>query len=206
MEIMVDTGASHAALLDMGATASVDLPEKRIVTRLGRGIAGEIPGYLSRLDQLSIGEFSFDQVLFSAPFEGAYNKVIKRGSQYGTIGGEILHRFNVTFDYRNEKMYLRKSSRYGEAFEHDMSGLTVNAKGEDLDTLEVGDVKEGSPADNVGIMEGDVILKINSKNLENSKLSDIYALLRKKAGKKIKCKILRDGEKIIKVFYLERMI
>ena len=103
LDIMVDTGASHAALLDFSSNASAEkyLPSNRIVTRLGTGIGGEISGYLSRLDNLSIAEFSFDSVLFSAPFEGIYNKSIKRGSQYGTIGGELLRRFNVIIDYRN---------------------------------------------------------------------------------------------------------
>lgn len=206
LDIMVDTGASHAILLDFGTVGINNFTREKIVTQLGRGIAGEIPGYLSRLDTLVIGKFSFENVLFSTPFEGAYNKNIKRGSKYGTIGGEILHRFHLTMDYRNQKIYLRKSTRYHNAFEHDMSGLTIHTKGENLDTLEVVDVKDNSPANLAGIYVGDVILRINSKNLKYSTLSDINAMLRKKEGLKIRCKIARDNEIIKKTFYLKRMI
>ncbi len=205
IDIMVDTGASHAALLDLGSGTDF-IPEDRIITKLGRGIGGEIPGYLSRLEELAIADFTFQEVLFSAPFEGVYNKVIKRGSEYGTIGGELLHRFNVTIDYFNKRMYFQKSKRYESAFEYDMSGLTLNAKGEDLDSIEVVDVKEGSPADLSGFEKGDVILNINHKNLRNSSLSEITGLLRRKKGLKVRCRILRDGEKLKKSFFLERMI
>lgn len=207
LDIMVDTGASHAALLDFSSTNSEKyLPSNKIITRLGTGIGGEIPGYLSRLDNLSIAEFSFDSVLFSAPFEGIYNKSIKRGSEYGTIGGELLRRFNVIIDYKNGFMYLEKSKNYGDAFEHDMSGITLNAKGENLDTLEVISLKDDSPAAKADIREGDIITRINHKNLRNSRLSEITGMLRRREGMRIRCRVLRDGEILKKVFVLRRMI
>lgn len=206
LDIMIDTGASHAALLDFGEEEQQNLPEKKIITRLGTGLGGEIPGYLSRLDFLSIAQYEFEEVLFSSPFEGTYNKAIKRGSKHGTIGGELLHRFNVTIDYYNEKLYLQKSNRYDDSFEHDMSGLTLNATGANLDTLEVIQVKPNSPAKEAGFQVGDVILNINSRHLRNSKLSDINGMLRRRAGVKVRCKVLRDGEKMKKTFFLERMI
>ncbi|MEM6830033.1 MAG: aspartyl protease family protein [Bacteroidota bacterium] len=206
LDIMIDTGASHAALLDFGGFEANLVPEERIVTRLGTGIAGEIPGYLSRLDTLSIGQYSFDEVLYSAPLEGTYNKTIKRGSKYGTIGGGLLHRFNVTFDYTNEKMYLQKASRYKDSFEHDMSGMTLNARGQNLDTLKIESIRKDSPADLAGLKTGDIILSINSKSLRNSRLSEIFAMLRKKEGIKIKCKVLRDGQKLRRTFRLKRLI
>lgn len=206
LDIMVDTGASHAALLDFGDIQASALPQDRIVTRLGTGIAGEIRGYLSRLDTLAIADFTFEEVLFSAPFEGVYNKSIKRGSKYGTIGGELLHRFNVTLDYQGQMIYLQKSNRYKDSFEYDMSGLTLNATGEELDTLVVIDIKEGSPAHHAGFAKGDILISVNSKNLKNAKLSDINAMLRRKEGMRIKCRILRGEEKMKKIFYLERMI
>ncbi len=206
IDIMIDTGASHAALLDFESSGVSILPEERIITRLGTGLAGEIPGYLSRLDSLTIGKYSFGEVLYSAPLDGMYNKSIKRGSKYGTIGGGILNRFNVTFDYSNKTMYLKRASRFKDSFEHDMSGLTINARGENLDTLQVAAIRKGSPADVVGIQEGDILLTVNSKSLRNSRLSEIFSLLRKKEGVKIKCRVLRGGQKLKKTFYLKRLI
>ncbi|MFK7954049.1 MAG: aspartyl protease family protein [Ekhidna sp.] len=206
LNMMVDTGASHAALIDYSQINNIPLPQKKIETQLGRGIAGEIPGYIGRMDSLEIDDFEFNDMLVSAPFEGAYNKTIKRGARIGTFGGELLHRFNVTFDYSKNKMYLKKSASYGKAFEFDMSGLSLNSIGDNLDTMKVVDVKEGSPAYKAGIREGDVILSMNNKNLRNNTLSEIYTLLQKKDKMKIRCKILRDNEKIKTKFRLARMI
>ena len=206
LDMMVDTGASHAALLDYQFVNGIDLPEKLIETRLGRGIAGDIPGYVGRMDSVKINSFAFDKVLVSAPFEGAYNKVIKRGSRVGTFGGDLLTRFEVTFDYKNEKIYLRKGDDYKKDFEYDMSGLTVNATGKNLDSLEVMNVDKGSPAFEADIRKGDLIHSINGKSLRTHKLSDIFYLLHSRDGKKIRVKVLRDGEKLKKKFYLKRVI
>ncbi len=206
LDIMVDTGASHAALIDYNYLDGMDLPEKTITTRLGRGIAGEIPGYVGRMDSVSIDCFKFNQMLVSAPFDGAYNKVIKRGARVGTFGGELLNRFNVTFDYPSGKMYLRKGGNFKEAFEYDMSGMSLNAVGENLDTIKVVSVDKDSPAFKADIRKGDVIHVINGKNLRYHSLSVIHELLQSRDGKKIKCTIYRDGEKMKKKFRLKRAI
>ena len=145
-------------------------------------------------------------MLVSAPFEGAYNKTIKRGARIGTFGGELLHRFNVTFDYSKNKLYLQKSKSYKNKFEFDMSGMSLNSIGDNLDTMKVVDVKIDGPAYQAGIKENDIVLSINNKNLRNSTLTEIYMLLQKRDKKKIKCRILRDGEKMNKSFKLKRMI
>ncbi|MEO9869623.1 PDZ domain-containing protein [Ekhidna sp.] len=206
LDVMVDTGASHAALIDYAYVDGVDMPKDRIVTRLGRGIAGEIPGYVGRMDSVQIESFDFTEMLVSAPFDGAYNKVIKRGARVGTFGGELLNRFNVTFDYSSRKMYLRKGEQYRSAFEYDMSGMTVNAVGKNLDTLKVVNVDKDRPAYQADIRKDDIIMMINGRSLKYHSLSDIYTLLQSKDGRRIRVKILRDGEKIKTSFKLKRII
>lgn len=206
LDIMIDTGASHAALIDYSVLDTAMMPDEQIIVRLGRGIAGEIPGFVGRMDSLTISKFNFKDVLVSTPFDGAYNNTIKRGSRVGTIGGDVLKRFNVTFDYNAEKIYLIKSDAFKEGFEYNMSGMTINAVGQKLDTIKVVDIDKNGVASKVDIRLGDVILKVNGKHLRNSSLSKIYSLMRKSDGYKIKCTILRDGEKIKKKFYLKRMI
>lgn len=206
LDIMIDTGASHAALIDYNFLDGMDIPEETIVTRLGRGIAGDIPGHVGRMDSVQIESFEFSQMLVSAPFDGAYNKVIKRGARIGTFGGELLNRFDVTFNYQDNKLYLSKGDKYNDDFEYDMSGLSLNATGKDLDTLSVVSVDKDTPAYLADIRAGDVIHSINGKNLRTNTLSEIYTLLQSKDGRKIRCKIFRDGEKIKTVFYLRRII
>lgn len=206
LDIMVDTGASHAALIDYSFLDGMTLPEKTITTKLGRGIAGDIPGYVGRMDSVGIESFDFSQMLVSAPFEGAYNKAIKRGARVGTFGGDLLTRFHVTFDYTGRKMYLKKSEKYRDAFEYDMSGMQINAVGKMLDSLRVISVDQGSPAFQADVRKGDIIQSINGRSLRTHSLSDIYQLLQSKDGKRIRCSIWRDGQKKKVRFRLKRVI
>jgi hypothetical protein len=205
IRLMIDTGASHALLLDMEQT-SFSYPVKIIEARLGTGLGGEIPGYLGRLDFLSLKSLNFWDILISMPFQESYSLLIKRGSRNGTIGGEILSRVNPIFDYHNEVMYLRKGKRYESNFEYDMCGMTLVATGRLLDNLMVEYVRPESPAERAGIQIGDTIISVNGMNLKNSNLNSIYGLLRKKEKRKIAIKLTRNGHNMKKFLRLERAI
>lgn len=206
VKLMIDTGASHSLLLDVRHMDDVSLPDKLISTRLGQGLGGEIPGFMGRLTQCTISEFIFEDLLVSIPIEGAYIKAIKRGSRHGTLGGDLLTRFNVTFDYPNNMLYLRKGSRFQKPFEFNMSGLTVTAEGDQLDSMQIDKIRPNTPGEKAGLQEGDYILKINGKNLKNNSLSDIHMLLRRRDGMKIRMIILRKEKKMKKTFHLKRLI
>jgi hypothetical protein len=206
VRLMIDTGASHAALLDVTATDHLVMPDELIRTRLGQGLGGEIPGFIGRLDKFEIQEFEFEKVLISVPKPGAYVKAIKRGSRHGTVGGDLLSRFHVVFDYQNEKLYLKKGGYYNDTFEYNMSGMTVISDGEDLKDIIVTSVSEDTPAFEAGVLANDNILKINGRTLRNSNISEIHSLLRYGAGKKIKLIILREGVKMKKEFRLKKLI
>ncbi|WP_258103013.1 aspartyl protease family protein [Marinoscillum sp. MHG1-6] len=203
---MVDTGASHAALVDVSTSHRLIYPKQVIPTRLGRGLGGEIPGKIGRMNKCIIDKYEFSDVLVSIPEDGAYSKAIKRGTKYGTIGGDLLSRFNVVFDYVHEKMYLDKGHNYKSPFEYNMSGMSLMAEGDDLDQIIVTHVIDQSPAHVAGIQAGDIVIKINGQNLINSSLGNIQHLLRSRPRKKIRVTFLRHGEKIKSKFRLKRLI
>ncbi|MEG0762174.1 MAG: peptide-binding protein, partial [Chryseobacterium sp.] len=47
----------------------------------------------------------------------------------GSLGGEILRRFTVVFDYPNQKLYLKKNGNYNDSFNFNMSGLDFKQDG-----------------------------------------------------------------------------
>lgn len=142
----------------------------------------------------------------SIPVAGAYASAIKRGSRHGTVGGDVLCRFEVTFDYMREKMYLRRGKEFGKAFEFDMSGISIAVVGDQLDSMVIDRVRKNSPAYYVGLLPGDKVISVNRMNLANAKFSDISGLLRKKDGYKIRVVIERSGRRIVKIFRLEKVI
>jgi len=205
VSMMIDSGASHAMILDLNQT-HLDTPCKTIETQLGTGLGGIIPGQLGRIDGVRVNNFAFSEVLVSIPEDEAYSQVIKRGSRHGTVGGEILQRFNPVFDYANQKIYIEKGSTFNDKFEYDMSGLSLVARGEEMDTLVIDNIRKESPAMKAGLCPGDTLLAINGRNLYNSHLSEIYNLLRRRPGKKIRIKKYENGQKIKVKFRLERAI
>lgn len=63
-------------------------------------------------------------------------------------------------------------------------------------------VFDETPAKNVGIKEGDVLLKVEGKDVSDMKLDDIVNLVKGKEGTKVKITIIRNGEN--KDFAIER--
>jgi len=51
----------------------------------------------------------------------------------GNLGGGILRRFKVIFDYPNRRMIVEPNSHFTESFESDMSGMVLIAEGAKLD-------------------------------------------------------------------------
>ncbi|MFY0687873.1 MAG: aspartyl protease family protein [Cyclobacteriaceae bacterium] len=205
VKLMIDTGASHALLLDLTMSSVLTVPDTTIQTSLGHGLGGEISGRIGRIDQLKMGHYTLNDVLVSIPDPGAYSNAIKRGSRNGTIGGNALSRFNVIFDYLNYKLYLTRNKSYGEKFEYDMSGMRISFY-ENPKRLEVTGIMKNSPASKLPVQVGDEVVSINGHNLQNSKLSDIYSVLRSKNGRKVRIKIIKNDQLLEYRFRLTRMI
>lgn len=202
-EFLVDLGASHAVLLEINDKNQFTIPEEHLKTSLGRGLSGDIEGYVGRLEKCSIGDFLLEDVITS--FTPEYSKIQMHG-RVGTIGGEFLSRLNPIFHFQEEKLYFKKSDNYDEPFEYNMSGMDIIAFGDNYNRILVVNVLPNSPAAKAGVKTGDEILKINWIPVRFYSLSHINAILRSREGKKIRLKILRDDEKIKRKFRLERLI
>jgi C-terminal processing protease CtpA/Prc len=110
------------------------------------------------------------------------------------IGGELLQRFKVIFDYAHKRMILEPNAGLAEPFEYDMSGIRLRAEGEDFKTLKVRRVVENSPATEAGLREGDLISAIDGKPTVELSLSQINHMF-KQEGKEYLLVINRGEEK-----------
>lgn len=205
-KLMIDTGASHSLLLDASSHRAISLPENKVRCTLGRGLGGDINGFVGRVNHISIEKFDFKKVVCSFPDTTTLGEVFKATGRQGTLGAGILRRFTVVVDYYNNKLYLKKNRQYKKGFEYNMSGIELVAIGRDLRTFVVQDIRPDSPARKAGVREGDILKRVNGVSSINLDLSKINSLFRSKEGKKIRLKIEREGEIIKRVFKLERLI
>lgn len=207
-KLMIDTGASHPLMLHKNSSEYIQLPEKNVRDILGAGIAGSIAGHAARIPRLSLDKYILEDVVTNYPDSGAYEDIIKSTNRNGTIGGGVLKHFKLFFDYGNDKLYLRRNSISKVDFKHDMSGMTVVAKGEYYlePYYEIEKVRKNTPAYEAGLRQEDKIISLNGYSGKDLSLELINIILRKKEGKKIKIKVKRGENIVSSIFYLKAFI
>jgi hypothetical protein len=209
LRVVLDTGAGHALLLDRSRNSTdMPLPAKVIRAQLGRGLNGVINGNLGRIQKIRFGRYEVNNVLASFPDSVAFGmKLVNMPGRQGNVGCELLRRFNVTFNYPGQYLVLKPVKRMmREQFEHDMSGVELRAKGEQLRNYYVEKLIPGSPAALAGLREGDEILFVDSYSAQGLSVSDIYKILQKGEGKEITLLVRRSGQLVMAQFALKRVI
>jgi hypothetical protein len=195
---VLDTGARSSLVLYTPFVQKYDLlakTGKKIEVFSGIGIGGKAPGEVTRVKNLEIGNFNIPSPLttLSSSEKGAFaSEKID-----GNIGGGILKRFMVIFDYPKQRLILEPNGNFASADDFDMAGLWLTKEG---DTTRVDFVVRDSPADKAKIKEGDLIVKINDQSTKDLLLRDIREMLMAGQGKKISLTINSEGkEKNIKL-------
>jgi hypothetical protein len=207
-KLLMDTGASHGLMLEPSSDEHIIVPTTTVSTVIGRGLGGVITGKTGRIKSLKLGNYMLNDVLVNFPDPNSYMDTLKSSLtfRHGTIGGEVLSRFIVIFNYPQGKLYLKKNSDFKKKFYMNLSGLDVKAKGAALDIFEVSGVRELSPAAKIGILKGDIILTVNGVPAKSCELNQINALLNTKPGKKISMVLERNEIRYKVEFKLESQI
>jgi outer membrane lipoprotein-sorting protein len=203
---VIDSGASgalHLATPFANANQVLQAMQKTVsATSVGAGgetkdVAGRIAGfqlgpYLLREPVVS---FSTDlkEGLLASPMIG------------GLIGGEILQRFTVTFDYPHHRILLEPNSRFSDPFRKNASGLSVLAQGADFRRFEVDGVDQGSPAGTAGVRLGDILTSLDGHPATELNLDKIEDILQQ-AGRTVRLTISRNGKAVKVKFKLEESI
>lgn len=128
-KLLIDTGSSDSVWLFSGVSNNVKMPKKTVEDYLGRGFSGDIHGKRGRIEQFKLDKYSFERPIAAFPDSVSLAKIKLVDGRVGSVGGEILRRFNVVFDYQNKKVYLKKSGSYDEPFLYNMSGIELHHDG-----------------------------------------------------------------------------
>lgn len=128
-KLLIDTGNSDALWLFKEKHPLVIIPEKNYTDFLGKGFSGNIYGKRARLESFELGKFRFRKPLISFPDSTATMGLQMVENRVGSIGSEIMKRFNSIYDYTNEVIYLDKNGNFVTPFNFNMSGMDIQHEG-----------------------------------------------------------------------------
>jgi hypothetical protein len=162
VKLLIDSGGSDAMWLFENTHPNIVVPKKFFIDFLGEGLSGTIHGKRAFIKGLVLGKFELRNPTVSFPDSISIANALKFKARNGSIGASILKRFIVIFDYKNEKLTLRKGTSFSEPFRYNMSGIELAYNGKLL-------VKEQDYSNIVlsnkeeGVKQSNVVLNYNYK-------------------------------------------
>ena len=113
VSLYIDLASSDALELLVKENMKFNLPHSLEDAYLGTGLSGDIHGQTGRIASLKLGSFRLENV--KASFAPAEIRS-KQDNADGIIGNNSLRRFNVIFDYKGKRLYLKPNEYFSEPF------------------------------------------------------------------------------------------
>lgn len=158
---------------------------------------------VGRIKSFQIGIFAVEEPV--ALFSQMNSNASGGGKVAGQIGGDFLRRFSVVFDFPHHRVFLEPNLQINHTAQEDMSGLSILAKGANLKTFEIVQVRAGTPGADAGLKEGDIIVGIDEEPSADISLSAIRDLFRQ-VGHEYKLLIERHGQSLPITIKMRRLV
>ncbi len=132
VKLLIDSGGSDALWLFENSHPDILPPKKFFNDFLGEGLSGAVHGKRAYIESLKIGKFELKRPTVSFPDSSSISYARQFEDRNGSLGAAVLKRFNVTFDYKNKKISIKKGSLFKEPFRYNMSGIELVYNGKQL--------------------------------------------------------------------------
>nr|WP_313795287.1 aspartyl protease family protein [uncultured Allomuricauda sp.] len=129
VKLLVDTGSSDALWLFHQPEKGLDIPEKHYEDYLGRGLSGDVFGKRTKVSGIRIGDFELKDAKTAFPYRESFGFIKFLGDRNGSVGGEILKRFNIIFDYPRRQVTLKKNGNFSTPFQYNLAGIDIQHNG-----------------------------------------------------------------------------
>ncbi len=159
----VDTGSVDVAGLNLNfvqdsALIGTDTEEMNVG---GVAVGGSTEGRMFRAEAFVIGAHRIERPIIgytvdSGGFENRTNA--------GTLGAAVLARYRVILDYARERIVLEDGPRVGKRVSENLAGMLVVSPSPAFDTLVIAQVVPEGPADNAGLLPGDLIVSAGGRS------------------------------------------
>jgi len=196
VRVLIDTGAELTAWFRSYGNDPVPVPTNKIRGYIGRGLSGDIEGSLGRMDKLWISDFPLLNPVVAFPDSISISGTNINAQRDGTVGSQLLSRFNLIFDQVNQKLYVKPNYLYKKPFTYNMAGIEVIQDNQTYQLTEVLNVWENSPGHAAGVKSGDFILEINGINGFKISINEIKNIFETPSKSTVPLILLRNGKTI----------
>lgn len=129
VKLLVDTGSSDALWLFHQPEKGLEIPENNYEDYLGRGLSGHIFGRRTKVSGIKIGDFELKDAKAAFPYRESFTYLKNFGDRNGSVGGEILKRFNIVFNYPKGEVTFKKNGNYKAPFQYNLAGIELQHNG-----------------------------------------------------------------------------
>jgi hypothetical protein len=155
---MLDLGAGGMTFHAPYAKAH-DLESRDGVYGVGFGAGGRIHHHLSRYETVEFGGYTIERPCISmAGAGGEMAGAFSGGELVGNLGNTLFRHFVLYLDYKNQQVVVEKGDDFETEFPWDRSGLQLWRPDKVCKVLYV---SPGTPAEEAGFQENDLVLTIN---------------------------------------------
>ncbi len=160
--------------------------KRKLYAKEAEGLGGKIDMQMTVIKEVKLGPYKFRNVPVYV-FDDAYN-ITSYPYLGGILGNDLLRRFNVILNYDKRDIYLTPNTHFQDSFDYSYSGIElyqIDGK------IIIGDVAKNSPAEAIGLKEGDVVIAVNKNFTQNLQL---YKISIQNTNEKLKIIVQRNGE------------
>ena len=196
VKMLIDTGAELNAWFQTSTKESVHLPKKWIRGIIGEGLNGTIRGKYGHIPEICFGEFCLKNPIVSFPDSASINAIIANSKRDGTIGSQLLSRFNLFIDTNQKKLYFKPNENFKNRYSYNVAGIEIIQLIPFIPVTEVMNVWEGSPAALSGVLPGDKLYEINGERAFTMSINEIRKIFETPSKRPLKLTLMRDGKEI----------
>jgi hypothetical protein len=173
----IDTGSRMPLLLNKAFAEKTGIRAhvaRGVEAMTGWGVGGPARSIVFKGGTLKLGDVVIDQPLTMISTDKGGAGAVE--SFPSNVGGGVLKRFVVTFDYDHSTMYLKPvPGKVADLDSFDRSGMWINAV---ADGFQVIDLTAGGPAEAAGLAKDDVITAVDGKKAGSLALPELRRRLR----------------------------
>lgn len=129
VKLLVDSGSSDALWLFENESTGLYVNAYYFKDILGYGLSGSIHGKRSKIDAITFKKFVVNKPKAAFPDLEVIKDLVKIEGRKGSIGGELLKRFNCVINYGEKQLTLKPNSNFNAPFSYNKSGITVENSG-----------------------------------------------------------------------------